>query len=63
VSDGAKLREIFDQNKISFEDYQKKPDQILQDPRLLIKLENDLYDWKSAAPLIVSLLAFRKPLP
>ena len=33
------------------------------DPRLVVKIEDQFYNWSTAAPLILSLLAFKQPLP
>ncbi len=57
------LREIFEKNKVAFSEFSKNPLRVVNDPHLLIRVEDKLYDWKTAAPLILSLLAYRQPLP
>ena len=66
ISEETKLEEInniFEANRIAFENFSTKPLDVLADPRLLIKIEDKLYNWQAAAPLILSLLAYKKPLP
>lgn len=57
------MAEIFELHKIAFEDFCSNPHQILGDPKLVIKIEDQYYSWNVAAPLILSLLAFKQPLP
>lgn len=49
----------FDQNKIDFDKFSESPHKILSDERLVIKIEDQYYNWLTAAPLILSLLAFK----
>jgi len=39
------------------------PDEIMSDPDLVVQIENNYYPWAQAAPMIMSYLAFKQPLP
>lgn len=52
------LYEIFIKNKITFEKYSQDPYKFLNDPNLIVKVNDVIYQWKLAAPLIISLYAF-----
>lgn len=62
ISGGSEddLMPIFMKHKISFTKFIKDPISIISNPNLMVKIEDKLYDWKLACPLIVSLLAFKK---
>ena len=34
----------------------------MQDPRLIVWIENDLYDWKTGLIKLISLLVFKQPV-
>lgn len=57
-----KVSEIFNQNKISFQMFDKNPYKILQNENLLIKIGKKIYDSHIGLPQIVSLLAFNEEL-
>eukprot|EP00118_Oscarella_pearsei_P011253 m.74148 g.74148 ORF g.74148 m.74148 type:complete len:722 (+) comp35877_c0_seq5:55-2220(+) len=52
----------FERHLVSFDALCQKPS-LLADPNLVLKLNGKFYIWDVAAPLILSLLAFNKPLP
>lgn len=52
---------IFEQYKVSFEDFKTKQHEILNDSRLIVRIENDLYDWKTGLIKLLSLLIFKQP--
>jgi len=54
------LLPLFLKHKVSFEKFVQDPMAIINNPNLMVKIEDKLYDWRLACPLIVSLLAFKK---
>lgn len=54
------LTEIFNAYKVTYEKYCKDPFKILMSPHLLVKIEDHLYEWKIAAPLLISKLVFQQ---
>jgi Lipin/Ned1/Smp2 multi-domain protein middle domain len=54
------LTEIFNAHKVTYEKYCKDPFKILMNPHLLVKIEDHLYEWKIAAPLLISKLVFQQ---
>lgn len=57
------LATLFEENKVPFEDFAEDPLKILENPNLLVRFDNKLYQWRAAAPLMLSLLAYNTPLP
>ena len=55
--------EEFEKNKISEEEFFKEPWKVLNNNNLAIKYGNIIYTWKVIAPMIISQLAYNKPLP
>ena len=62
-NDQEDITSVFTEGKVSYEEYSKDPLSILENKNLLIRFEDKLYEWRAAAPLILSLLAYKKPLP
>lgn len=54
------LTDIFDANKVTEEQYFKDPIKILSNPNLMVKIEDHLYEWKIAEPLIIAKLVFHQ---
>ncbi|XP_037354780.1 phosphatidate phosphatase LPIN3 [Talpa occidentalis] len=54
--------EKFNQHIVSYQDLSKNPG-LLDDPNLVIKVNEKHYNWAVAAPMILSLQAFQKNLP
>ncbi|XP_040588756.1 phosphatidate phosphatase LPIN3 isoform X2 [Mesocricetus auratus] len=54
--------EKFNQHMVSYEDLIKNPG-LLDDPNLVVKINEKHYNWAVAAPMILSLQAFQKNLP
>lgn len=52
----------FTQHMVSYEDLTKNPG-LLDDPNLVVKINEKHYNWAVAAPMILSLQAFQKNLP
>ena len=57
------INTIFENNKITFENFSKSPWNVLNDKNLLLRIDNMLFPWNTAAPMIISMLAFKKELP
>ncbi|CAI2163136.1 14769_t:CDS:10 [Funneliformis geosporum] len=54
--------EMFRKNQITYEYFSENP-RLLNDKSLVFKYDNRYYSWPTAAPIIVSLLVYQKPLP
>lgn len=54
--------EKFNQHVVSYQDLTKNPG-LLDDPNLVVKINEKHYNWAVAAPMILSLQAFQKNLP
>jgi hypothetical protein len=57
------ILKAFDEHRISFETFSKAPKDLLKDPRLVVRIEDNYYNWQTAAPFIISMLAFKQPIP
>ncbi|KAM5246736.1 phosphatidate phosphatase LPIN3 isoform 2-T2 [Ctenodactylus gundi] len=55
-------QEKFNQHIVSYQDLTKNPG-LLDDPNLVVKINEKHYNWAVAAPMILSLQAFQKNLP
>lgn len=53
---------IFEENKVSFENFKSLQMDLLSNPNLIVRIENDLYDWKSGMMRLISLLVYKQPL-
>ncbi|KAK5903689.1 hypothetical protein CgunFtcFv8_007446 [Champsocephalus gunnari] len=54
--------EQFHEKIISYQQFSENPS-IIDDPNLVVKIVSKYYNWSSAAPLMLALQAFQKPLP
>jgi hypothetical protein len=54
---------LFEENKITYDVFCEKAHEILANPNLVVRIEDSYYDWKTAAPLIISMLAFKQAIP
>lgn len=54
------LTEIFNSNKVNEEQYFKDPIKVLTNPNLMVKIDEHLYEWKIAEPLIIAKLVFHQ---
>eukprot|EP00347_Sterkiella_histriomuscorum_P016443 403353152 len=52
----------FENHKITYEQFCQSPHLLLMDSRLVIRIEDQYYNWATAAPFIISMLAFKQPL-
>ena len=57
------ILKAFDENKVNYDMFYNGPQQVLTDPKLVIRIEDQYYNWTTAAPFIISMLAFKQPLP
>uniref|UniRef100_A0A8C5DFA1 phosphatidate phosphatase n=1 Tax=Gouania willdenowi TaxID=441366 RepID=A0A8C5DFA1_GOUWI len=55
-------QEQFCEKIISYQQFIVNPS-IIDDPNLVVKIESKYYNWSSAAPLVLAMQAFQKPLP
>lgn len=54
--------EQFQEHTISYKDFCLDPS-LLTNPKLVVKIDGKLYNWRVAAPMLVSLFFFHKNLP
>ncbi|KAI4883417.1 hypothetical protein NFI96_029319 [Prochilodus magdalenae] len=55
-------REEFQERAISYQEFADNPS-IIDDPNLVVKIGTKYYNWSTAAPLVLALQVFQKPLP
>ncbi|KAM6991774.1 phosphatidate phosphatase LPIN1 isoform 2-T2 [Tautogolabrus adspersus] len=55
-------KEQFHEKMISYQQFAENPS-IIDDPNLVVKIGSKYYNWSTAAPLMLALQAFQKPLP
>eukprot|EP01117_Protostelium_nocturnum_P020925 TRINITY_DN975_c0_g1_i1.p1 TRINITY_DN975_c0_g1~~TRINITY_DN975_c0_g1_i1.p1 ORF type:complete len:944 (+),score=418.69 TRINITY_DN975_c0_g1_i1:187-3018(+) len=53
---------LFQQYLISHEEYSKNPEVVVSDVNVVVKVNNRMYPWTVAGPIIISALAYRKNL-
>ena len=63
ITGGDFILKTFDEYRITYDAFLKRPHEILRDKRLVIRIDEQYYNWETAAPFIISLLAFRQPVP
>ncbi|KAM9355583.1 phosphatidate phosphatase LPIN1 [Pholidichthys leucotaenia] len=63
LSDNREItKEQFYQKIISYQQFMENPS-IIDDPNLVVKIGSKYYNWSTAAPLVLAMQAFQKPLP
>ena len=62
ASNQAQLDRIFWQHQITYEQFCQQPS-LLNHPNLVVRVDGRMLRWSVAAPLLVSLLAFRRSPP
>ncbi|XP_075057521.1 phosphatidate phosphatase LPIN1 isoform X2 [Mixophyes fleayi] len=63
LNDNKELtKEQFIQQVVSYQQFVDNPS-IIDDPNLVVKIGNKYYNWPTAAPLLLAMQAFQKPLP
>ncbi|KAM4633908.1 phosphatidate phosphatase LPIN1-like [Polymixia lowei] len=55
-------KEQFQKKAISYQEFAENPS-IIDDPNLVVKIGSKYYNWTTAAPLMLAMQAFQKPLP
>ncbi|XP_061602672.1 phosphatidate phosphatase LPIN1 isoform X2 [Cololabis saira] len=55
-------KEQFYEKIISYQQFTESP-AIIDDPNLVVKIGTKYYNWSTAAPLVLAMQAFQKPLP
>ncbi|KAM9466069.1 phosphatidate phosphatase LPIN1 isoform 2-T3 [Clarias gariepinus] len=55
-------REEFEEKAVSYQEFANNPS-IIDDPNLVVKIGAKYYNWSTAAPLVLAMQAFQKPLP
>uniref|UniRef100_A0A3B4UFU3 phosphatidate phosphatase n=2 Tax=Seriola dumerili TaxID=41447 RepID=A0A3B4UFU3_SERDU len=55
-------KEQFHEKIISYQQFSENPS-IIDDPNLVVKIGSKYYNWSTAAPLMLAMQAFQKPLP
>ena len=62
-SDYSEMQEIFDRHRINYVKMCEMPKEIIKDPNLVVQIERNFYTWEIGAPMIMSYLVFKQPLP
>ncbi|XP_056122308.1 phosphatidate phosphatase LPIN1 isoform X3 [Rhinichthys klamathensis goyatoka] len=55
-------REEFEERAISYQEFADNPS-IIDDPNLVVKIGTKYYNWTTAAPIVLAVQVFQKPLP
>ncbi|CAH2246090.1 Hypothetical predicted protein [Pelobates cultripes] len=55
-------KEQFSEQVVTYQQFVENP-AIIDDPNLVVKIGNKYYNWPTAAPVILAMQAFQKPLP
>ncbi|XP_041840444.1 phosphatidate phosphatase LPIN1 isoform X2 [Melanotaenia boesemani] len=55
-------REQFLERAISYQQFSENPS-IIDDPNLVVKIGNKYYNWNTAAPVMLAMQVYKKPLP
>ncbi|XP_064151108.1 phosphatidate phosphatase LPIN1 isoform X3 [Loxodonta africana] len=56
------MKDAFLEQAVSYQQFVDNP-AIIDDPNLVVKIGNKYYNWTTAAPLLLAMQAFQKPLP
>ncbi|XP_073320209.1 phosphatidate phosphatase LPIN1 isoform X1 [Pagrus major] len=55
-------REEFKERAITYQQFSENPS-IIDDPNLVVKIGNKYYNWSTAAPVMLAMQVYQKPLP
>ncbi|XP_067223279.1 phosphatidate phosphatase LPIN1 isoform X2 [Chanodichthys erythropterus] len=55
-------KEEFEERAISYQEFADNPS-IIDDPNLVVKIGTKYYNWTTAAPIVLAVQVFQKPLP
>lgn len=59
----ANINELFENDALRYEDFCSDPSEILQNPRLVVRIGDKYFPWPVAASVLMSTLVYRRPLP
>ncbi|XP_045835151.1 phosphatidate phosphatase LPIN1 isoform X1 [Meles meles] len=63
LSDNREItKDAFLEQAVSYQQFVDNPS-LIDDPNLVVKIGNKYYNWTTAAPLLLAMQAFQKPLP
>ncbi|XP_054468890.1 phosphatidate phosphatase LPIN1 isoform X2 [Anoplopoma fimbria] len=63
LTDNSEItREQFQERAISYLQFSENPS-IIDDPNLVVKIGNKYYNWNTAAPVMLAMQVYQKPLP
>ncbi|CAL9701915.1 unnamed protein product [Knipowitschia caucasica] len=63
LSDNKEItREQFQQRAVSYQQFSENP-ALIEDPNLVVKIGNKYYNWNTAAPVMLAMQVYQKPLP
>jgi phosphatidate phosphatase PAH1 len=54
--------QVFQANRVTFEDFARSPWEIIENPNLLVRIGNKLFTKEEAVPMILSLIVFKKEI-
>lgn len=54
---------IFKMYEVSYDRMSQSPSLIIGNPNLVVSIDGNFYSWMRAAPMIMSYLVFKQPLP
>ncbi|KAM9495956.1 phosphatidate phosphatase LPIN1 isoform 2-T2 [Clarias gariepinus] len=63
LSDSREIsKEHFQQKALSYQQFAENPT-LIDDPNLVVKIGSKYYNWNTAAPILLAMQVFQKPLP
>lgn len=57
------MAEIFESRLVDYDLFAEKPTQLIKDENMVVQIDSQYFDWEAGAPLILSYLVFKQPLP
>ncbi|XP_077376028.1 phosphatidate phosphatase LPIN1 isoform X2 [Festucalex cinctus] len=63
LSDNKEItREYFQERAVSYQQFSENPS-LIDDPNLVVKIGSKYYNWSTAAPVMLAMQVYQKPLP
>eukprot|EP01017_Pseudomicrothorax_dubius_P007172 TRINITY_DN1217_c0_g1_i1.p1 TRINITY_DN1217_c0_g1~~TRINITY_DN1217_c0_g1_i1.p1 ORF type:complete len:545 (+),score=137.47 TRINITY_DN1217_c0_g1_i1:195-1829(+) len=62
-AENADQAAVFTKFKVTEEAFFKDPQKIMADPKLMVRIGSTVYKWSLAAPIILGMNVFKKPIP
>uniref|UniRef100_A0A672RGX1 phosphatidate phosphatase n=1 Tax=Sinocyclocheilus grahami TaxID=75366 RepID=A0A672RGX1_SINGR len=62
LSENREITKEFEERAISYQEFADNPS-IIDDPNLVVKIGTKYYNWTTAAPIVLAMQVFQKPLP